>query len=141
QTLRLEGRARRYGRPLEKAYLRLSEEASEAAPHLAAHARALARRNRHRWWSPGGAALPLKQAAAPAMPARSATRRPPAAPQPVRPEAVQIDPADPLVSVIIPTYNRAALAGRALDSVLSQEFGRLEVLIVDDGSSEDIRAV
>jgi hypothetical protein len=42
----------------------------------------------------------------------------------------------PLFSVIIPTYNRSALIGRALDSVLSQGRSDLEVIVVDDGSTD-----
>src|ERR1700742_4118116 len=42
----------------------------------------------------------------------------------------------PLFSVIIPTYNRCAFIGRALDSVLSQEGCDLEVIVVDDGSTD-----
>lgn len=40
----------------------------------------------------------------------------------------------PLVSVIIPTFNRAALVREAIDSVLAQDYARLEVIVVDDGS-------
>ena len=42
----------------------------------------------------------------------------------------------PLVSVIIPTYNRAVLIQRALDSVVRQTYPHYEIIIVDDGSTE-----
>ncbi|MBC7228963.1 MAG: glycosyltransferase [Actinobacteria bacterium] len=40
----------------------------------------------------------------------------------------------PLVSVILPTYNRAPSLARAIESVLNQSYGEIEVLVVDDGS-------
>lgn len=42
-----------------------------------------------------------------------------------------------LVSTIIPTYNRAALLVRALDSVAVQGYRPIEVVIVDDGSTDN----
>jgi len=47
----------------------------------------------------------------------------------------------PLVSVIIPTYCRAALLKRAIDSVLAQGFSDYEILIVDDGSTDNTAQV
>ncbi len=47
----------------------------------------------------------------------------------------------PLVSVIIPTYNRAALLAECVASALAQDYPRLEVLVVDDGSIDDTRTV
>jgi glycosyltransferase involved in cell wall biosynthesis len=43
----------------------------------------------------------------------------------------------PLVSVIVPTYNRAASIETAVGSVLEQSFTDLEVLVVDDASTDD----
>ena len=43
----------------------------------------------------------------------------------------------PLVSVIIPTYNRAAMVGKAIESVLTQDFTDFELIVVDDGSTDD----
>lgn len=47
----------------------------------------------------------------------------------------------PEVSVIIPTYNRAGVLGRALRSVAAQTYKDYEVLVVDDGSTDDTKSV
>lgn len=47
--------------------------------------------------------------------------------------------ATPSISVVIPTYNRAALLTRAIASALEQTCPPSEVIVVDDGSSDDTR--
>ncbi len=49
---------------------------------------------------------------------------------------VTVDSVRPKVSVVIPTYNRAEKVRNAIDSVLAQTFSDLEVIVVDDGSSD-----
>ena len=49
--------------------------------------------------------------------------------------------AGPLVSVILPTYNRAGTLDRAIRSVLNQTFTDYELIIVDDGSSDNTELV
>lgn len=48
---------------------------------------------------------------------------------------------DPLVSVIIPTYNRGNVVSRAINSALNQSIENIEVIVVDDGSTDDTRQV
>jgi glycosyltransferase involved in cell wall biosynthesis len=47
----------------------------------------------------------------------------------------------PKISVIIPTYNREKLVGETIQSVLRQTFTDLEVIVVDDGSTDNTKAV
>jgi len=46
-----------------------------------------------------------------------------------------------LVSICIPTYNRAGMVRKAIESALSQTYTNIEILVVDDASNDDIESV
>jgi len=47
----------------------------------------------------------------------------------------------PLVSVILPTFNRAKLVSRAINSVLNQSYINLECIVIDDGSIDNTKQI
>ena len=46
---------------------------------------------------------------------------------------------NPFFSIIIPTYNRAHLISKAIESVIAQTFENWELIIVDDGSTDETK--
>src|SRR5947207_12701130 len=47
----------------------------------------------------------------------------------------------PLVSVIMPAYNRAYLIDKSIESVLNQTYRRLELIVIDNYSEDDTESV
>jgi glycosyltransferase involved in cell wall biosynthesis len=47
----------------------------------------------------------------------------------------------PLISVVIPTYNRSKVIGRCIENILCQDYENFEIIVVDDGSSDQTQEV
>ncbi|TJV09076.1 MAG: glycosyltransferase, partial [Mesorhizobium sp.] len=43
--------------------------------------------------------------------------------------------ATPLISVLLPVYNAEPYVGAAIQSILRQDYSRLEIIAIDDGST------
>lgn len=138
-----QGRAAAHGAALADAAEVIAAEAASVAPDIARRARDLAAAHRGRVRSTVRRRVrPLARA----VRSRSAASRPAPGPPVVTTTTEGGDELAPLtsvarprVSVIVPTYERGALAARAVDSVLAQTFADFEVLVVDDGSTDDTR--
>jgi dTDP-4-amino-4,6-dideoxygalactose transaminase/glycosyltransferase involved in cell wall biosynthesis len=64
-----------------------------------------------------------------------------AAPLPERQASRQLEAQPPPASICITTYNRAELVKACIDSALRQTYANVEVVVVDDGSTDDTRRV
>jgi glycosyltransferase involved in cell wall biosynthesis len=47
----------------------------------------------------------------------------------------------PLVSIVIPAYNHAGYLDEAIQSILDQDYPRVELIVLDDGSTDKTREI
>jgi glycosyltransferase involved in cell wall biosynthesis len=50
-------------------------------------------------------------------------------------------PTEPLVTLVIPTFERASFLDDSISSLLAQDYGALEIIVIDDGSTDDTPAI
>ncbi|HEV7264441.1 MAG TPA: glycosyltransferase [Falsiroseomonas sp.] len=132
------GRIAAYRAPLAEAYDDVARDCRETFPDLHERAGEAARLHGGAEWL--RSARRRLDGIRPA--ARGGERA--ASPSPVAaPSADRVTPSEerPLVSVVVPTFNRASLLARALESVLAQSYGHFEVLVVDDASTDNTAEV
>ena len=46
-----------------------------------------------------------------------------------------------MISIVVPTYNRANVIHKSIDSILNQTYKDFELIIVDDGSTDNTESV
>ena len=129
------GRLRRYRAALGEALDRVAADCGAAHRDLARRARATAARIAGPYWR-RALRRPIAGAATRLARSRGAGLAGPAKPRPGHVRVRQGSGPAPLVSVILPVHDRADIVHHAIASVLGQSVRDLELLVVDDGSSD-----